>query len=65
MFLGYASKSKRHFLWCLDFKKVIQSRDVTFNESSIFSHEKEFTITSTTISHQCDTSNKVKLEVPT
>ena len=37
MFLGYATESKGYRMWCPDLKKVIQSRDVTFNESAMLS----------------------------
>ena len=47
MFLGYASKSKGYQMWCPDSKKVIQSRDVTFNENAMLSSAKESAIFST------------------
>jgi len=31
MFLGYVYESKGYRIWCPDSKKVIQSRDITFN----------------------------------
>ena len=37
MILGYASESKGYRMWCPDSKKVIQSRDVTFNENAMLS----------------------------
>jgi len=40
MFLGYASESKGYRLWCPDSKKVIQSRDINFNETVMFSPGK-------------------------
>ena len=41
MFLGYGSESKGYRLWSPTSKKVIQSRNVTFNESAIFFPGKE------------------------
>ena len=32
MLLGYAFESKGYRTWCPDSKKVVQSRDVNFNE---------------------------------
>ena len=46
MFLGYTSESKGYPLWCNDSKKIIQSWDIIFNETAIFSPEKESTISS-------------------
>ena len=37
MFLGYGSESKGYRMWCPDLMKVIQSRDVTFNETAMLS----------------------------
>ena len=44
MFLGYASESKRYRIWCPNSKKVIHSRDVTFNENAMLSFAKESAI---------------------
>ena len=44
MFLGYASEFKGYCLWCPSSKKVIQSQDVTFNASAMFSPRKESTV---------------------
>jgi len=63
MFLRYASESKEHRMWCLDSKKVIQSRDVTFNENAILASGKEFVISSIGIDDQEDASRKVETEV--
>ena len=41
MFLGYGSESKGYCLWSPTSKKVIQSGNVIFNESAIFSPGKE------------------------
>jgi len=62
MFLRYAYESKRHQLWCPDSKKVIQSRDVTFNESAILSSGKESVVSSVGIGDQEDASRKVEIE---
>jgi len=37
MFLGYGSESTGYRMWCPDLMKVIQSRDVTFNETTMLS----------------------------
>lgn len=34
-FLGFSTGVKGYRLWCIEFKKVIISRDATFNESKI------------------------------
>ena len=65
MFLGYTSESKGYHLWCPSSKKVIQSQDVTFNVSTMFSPRKQSTVWSTSASDICDTNDKVELEVPT
>jgi len=41
MFLGYGSESKGYRLWCPTSKKLIQSRNVKFNESAMFSPGNE------------------------
>jgi len=41
MFLGYGSESKGYRLWSPTSKKVIQSRNVPFDESAMFSPGKE------------------------
>jgi len=48
-------------LWCLDSKKVIQSRDISFNETVMFSPEKE----SVSTGNQEDVSEQVEFEIPT
>jgi len=58
MFLGYASDSKGYQMWCPDSKKVIQSRDVTFNENAMLSFGKEFIVSSTSIGDKEDSSMK-------
>jgi len=65
MFLGYASESKGYRLWCPSSKKVIQSRDITFDEFTMFSPGKESTLSSIGAGDLYDTSDKVELEVPT
>lgn len=57
-------ESKGYHLWCPGFKKVIQSRDVTFNKSTMFSPRKESTVSSTRTGDHHDTSGKVELDVP-
>ena len=44
MFLGYASESKEY--WYPDSKKVIQNRDVTFNENAMLFFGKESVVSS-------------------
>ena len=34
-FLGFNSRVKRYRLWCIESRKIILSRDVTFNESEM------------------------------
>jgi len=46
MFLGYAYESKGYRMWCPDSKKVIQSRDVTFNENTMLSSGKKSFVSS-------------------
>ena len=65
MFLGYASESKGYRMWCPDSKKVIQSRDVTFNESEILSSGKNAAVPSTGAGTQQDTSIEVEVETTT
>ena len=60
IFLGYVSESKGYRLWCPDSKKVIQSRDIIFNETVMFSHGKE----SVSIGNQEDASEKAEYEIP-
>ena len=50
-------------MWCPDSKKVIQSRDVTFNENAMLSSGKEYVVSSTGISDQEDASRKVEIDV--
>jgi len=66
MFLGYASESKGYRMWCPDSTKVIQSRDVTFNENVMLSSGKEYVVSSTSIGgDQEDASRRVEIEVET
>ena len=46
MFLGYASESKGYRMWYPDSNKVIQSRDVTFNENAMLYSRKESVVSS-------------------
>ena len=46
IFLGYAPESKGYRMWCPESKKVIQSRDVTFNENTMLSYGKESLVSS-------------------
>jgi len=50
-------------LWCPDSKKVIQSRDVTFNENAMLSYGNESVISSTGIGDQEDASRTMEIEV--
>jgi len=47
MFLGYASESKGYRMWCPESKKVIQSKDVTFNKIAMLSSGEESVVSST------------------
>lgn len=49
-------------MWCPKSKKVIQSRDVTFNETAILSSGKDSVVSSTGTYDQEDTSMKIKVE---
>ena len=64
IFLGYASESKGYRLWCFDSKskKIILSRDVTFNEDALLSSGNQ-TVSSTNTSNLQGTSEKVELEL--
>ena len=56
--LGYASKTKGYQLWYPNFKKVIQSQDVTFNETLMFFPKQKYAIRTGNIQ---DDSEKVEL----
>ena len=62
MFLGYASESKGYRMWCPESKKVIQSRDVTFNETAMLSSGKDSVVSSTGTGDQEDTSMEIEVE---
>jgi len=59
MFMGYASESKGYHMWCPESKKVIQSRDVTFNETIMLPSGKDSVVPSTDAGNQEDTSMEV------
>jgi len=61
MSLGYASEFKGYQLWCPDSKKVIQSRDITLNETIMFFPGQESAIPTGELLENCE---KVELEVP-
>jgi len=65
MFFGYASESKGYRMWCPEPKKVIQSRDVTFNETTILSSGTDSVVSSTSVGDQEDTGNSMEIEVET
>jgi len=65
MSLGYASESKGYRMWCPKFKKTIQSRDVTFDETVILSSRTNFVAFSTSAGDREDTSNCMEIEVET
>ena len=50
-------------MWCPDSKKVIQSRDITFNENAMLSSGNESIVSSTGTGDQEDASRKVEIEV--
>ena len=62
MFLGYASKSKGNRIWCPESKKVIQSRDVTFNETIMLSSGEDSVVPSTGTGDQQDISMEIEVE---
>ena len=65
IFLGYASESKGYRLWCSDPKsrKLILSRDVTFNEDALLSSGKQSSMSSSSTNNLQGTSEKVELEL--
>ena len=63
MFLGYASESKRYRMWCSNSKKVIQSRDITFNKNAMLSSRKESVVSSAGTGDQEDANRKVEIQV--
>ena len=65
MFLGYGSEPKGYQIWCPDSKKVILSRDVTFNENAMLSSEKESVVSIAGTCDQEDANRKVEIEVGT
>ena len=65
MFLRYASESKGYRMWCPEFKKVIQSRDVTLNEIVMLSSGTDSVVPSFGAGEQEDTSNCMKIEAET
>jgi len=64
-FLSYAYESKGYRMWCPDSKKLIQSRDVTFNENAMLSSGKKYVVYSIGKCDQEDASRKVEIEVET
>jgi len=63
MFLGYGSEPKGYQIWCPDSKKVILSRDVTFNENAMLSSEKESVVSSTGTDDREDASRTMEIDV--
>ena len=64
IFLGYASESKGYRLWCPKSRKLILSRNVTFNEDALLSSGKHsFVSSSTSTGNLQSTSEKVELEM--
>jgi len=47
MFPRYVSESKGYRMWCPKSKKVIQSRDVAFNETTMLSSGEDSVVSST------------------
>lgn len=62
LFLDYAFESKGYRLWCPNMRKIILSRDITFNENTLFCYEKEHFVF---YSYQQGISEKVDLEMRT
>jgi len=65
MFLGYAFEFKRYRMWCLDSKKFIQSREVTFNENTRLSSGKESTVSSIGTGDREDASRTMETDAET
>jgi len=65
MFLEYAYESKGYRMWCPESKKVMQSGDVTFNETAILSSGTDSVVSSTGAGDLEDTSNSMEIEVET
>jgi len=49
-------------MWCPKSKKVIQSRDVTFNETAMLSSGEDSVVSSTSAGDQQDTSMEIEVE---
>ena len=62
MFLGYAYESKGYRIWCPESKKVIQSKDITFNETTMLPSGEDFVVPSTGADDQQDTSMEIEVE---
>ena len=52
-------------MWCPDSKKVIQCRDITFNENAMLSYGNKFIVSLTSTCDQEIPSRKVEIEVET
>lgn len=65
IFIGYPSGVKGYRLWCPDpnSKRIIISRDVTFNENAFLSSGRESVVSSTDAGNQVDASKKVDFEI--
>ncbi|KAG6502742.1 hypothetical protein ZIOFF_035029 [Zingiber officinale] len=65
IFIGYPSGVKGYRLWCPDpnSKRIIISRDVTFNENAFLSSGRESVVSSTDAGNQVDESKKVDFEI--
>lgn len=62
IFLGYASGVKGYRLWCLDSKKLIISRDVTFDEDAIL-HPRKDTVVSQNSEDSSNSPHVMEVEV--
>jgi len=62
MFLGYASEFEGYPMWCPKSKKVIQSSDVTFNETAVLSFGNDSIVPSTAAVDQQNTSMEIEVE---
>ena len=65
MFLGYASTSKGYRMWCPNYKKVIQSRDVTFNENAMLSFGKKSIVSFAGTGDREDASRTIETDAKT
>lgn len=64
IFLGFTSGVKGYRLWCLESKKVVLSRDVTFNESAMLQQVPSKENVEPSAQQQVEHSEQVEVETP-